>query len=235
MRCLIVDDEPIARRGMVKLVGSRSELSVAGVVGNADEALAFLGENSVDLVFLDIEMPGLNGMELARRLPERCQVVFTTAYSDYACESYDVDATDYLMKPIDPERFNHAVDKALTFAGMMAAAETPEPPAASASDEILTVKSDRRYVRLRVDEITFVEGLKDYLIVHTGERRIVTRMTVKSLEEALPPQFLRVGKSYIVNRDKIDSFDNNDLYIGSSVVPIGVSYKQEVLKILLGQ
>lgn len=235
MRCLIVDDEPIARRGMVKLVGSRSELSVAGVVGNADEALAFLGANSVDLVFLDIEMPGLNGMELARRLPERCQVVFTTAYSDYACESYDVDATDYLMKPIDPDRFNHAVDKALTFAGMMAAAEAPEPPAASASEEVLTVKSDRRYVRLRVDEITFVEGLKDYLIIHTADRRVVTRMTVKSLEEALPPQFLRVGKSYIVNRDKIDSFDNNDLYIGSSVVPIGVSYKQEVLKILLGQ
>lgn len=235
MRCLIVDDEPIARMGMVKLVGSRSELSVAGVAGNADEALAFLCENSVDLVFLDIEMPGLNGMELARRLPERCQVVFTTAYSDYACESYDVDATDYLMKPIDPERFNHAVDKALTFAGMMAAAEAPEPSAASASEEVLTVKSDRRYVRLRVDEITFVEGLKDYLIIHTGERRIVTRMTVKSLEEALPPQFLRVGKSYIVNSDKIDSFDNNDLYIGSSVVPIGVSYKQEVLKILLGQ
>lgn len=139
------------------------------------------------------------------------------------------------MKPIDPDRFNRAVDKALTFAGMMAAAEAPEPSAASASDEVLTVKSDRRYVRLRVDEITFVEGLKDYLIIHTGERRIVTRMTVKSLEEALPPQFLRVGKSYIVNRDKIDSFDNNDLYIGSSVVPIGVSYKQEVLKILLGQ
>lgn len=235
MRCLIVDDEPIARRGMVKLVGSRSELSVAGVAADASEALAFLGENSVDLIFLDIEMPGLNGMELVRRLPERCQVVFTTAYSDYACESYDVDATDYLMKPIDPERFNHAVDKALTFAGMMAAAETPEPPAASASDEVLTVKSDRRYVRLRVDEITFVEGLKDYLIIHTGERRIVTRMTVKSLEEALPQQFLRVGKSYIVNRDKIDSFDNNDLYIGTSVVPIGVSYKQEVLKILLRQ
>lgn len=235
MRCLIVDDEPIARRGMVKLVGSRGELSVAGVVGNADEALAFLGENSVDLVFLDIEMPGLSGMELARRLPERCQVVFTTAYSDYACESYEVDATDYLMKPIDPDRFNRAVDKALTFAGMMAAAEAPEPPAASASEEILTVKSDRRYVRLRVDEITFVEGLKDYLIIHTADRRIVTRMTVKSLEEALPPQFLRVGKSYIVNRDKIDSFDNNDLYIGSSVVPVGVSYKQEVLKILLGQ
>lgn len=234
MRCLIVDDEPIARRGMVKLVGSRSELSVAGVAADASEALAFLGENSVDLVFLDIEMPGLNGMELARRLPERCQVVFTTAYSDYACESYDVDATDYLMKPIDPDRFNHAVDKALTFAGMMAA-EAPESVAPTASEEVLTVKSDRRYVRLRVDEITFVEGLKDYLIIHTADRRVVTRMTVKSLEEALPPQFLRVGKSYIVNRDKIDSFDNNDLYIGSSVVPVGVSYKQEVLKILLGQ
>ena len=235
MRCLIVDDEPIARRGMVKLVGSRSELSVAGVAADASEALAFLGENSVDLVFLDIEMPGLNGMELARRLPERCQVVFTTAYSDYACESYDVDATDYLMKPIDPDRFNHAVDKALTFAGMMAAAVAPESVAPTASEEVLTVKSDRRYVRLRVDEITFVEGLKDYLIIHTADRRVVTRMTVKSLEEALPSQFLRVGKSYIVNRDKIDSFDNNDLYIGSSVVPVGVSYKQEVLKILLGQ
>lgn len=173
--------------------------------------------------------------ELARRLPERCQIVFTTAYSDYACESYDVDATDCLMKPIDSDRFNRAVVKALTFAGMMAVAETPSPPVASASEEILTVKSDRRYVRLRVDEITFAEGLKDYLIIHTADRRVVTRMTVKSLEEALPPQFLRVGKSYIVNRDKIDSFDNNDLYIGSSVVPVGVSYKPEVLKILLGQ
>lgn len=235
MRCLIVDDEPIARRGMVKLVGSRSELSVAGVAADAREALAFLDENSVDLIFLDIEMPGLNGMELARRLPERCQVVFTTAYSDYACESYDVDATDYLMKPIDPDRFNHAVDKALTFAAMMAASEAPEPHAATASENVITVKSDRRYVRLRLDEITFVEGLKDYLIIHTAERRVVTRMTVKSLEEALPAQFLRVGKSYIVNRDKIDSFDNNDLYIGSSVVPVGVSYKQAILKILLGQ
>lgn len=173
--------------------------------------------------------------ELARRLPERCQIVFTTAYSDYACESYDVDATDYLMKPIDSDRFNRAVVKALTFAGMMAVAETPSPPVASASEEILTVKSDRRYVRLRIDEITFAEGLKDYLIIHTADRRVVMRMTVKSLEEALPPQFLRVGKSYIVNRDKIDSFDNNDLYIGSSVVPVGVSYKPEVLKILLGQ
>lgn len=139
------------------------------------------------------------------------------------------------MKPIDSDRFNRAVDKALTFAGMMAVAETPSPPVASASEEILTVKSDRRYVRLRIDEITFAEGLKDCLIIHTADRRIVTRMTVKSLEEALPPQFLRVGKSYIVNRDKIDSFDNNDLYIGSSVVPVGVSYKPEVLKILLGQ
>lgn len=139
------------------------------------------------------------------------------------------------MKPIDSDRFNRAVVKALTFAGMMAVAETPSPPVASASEEILTVKSDRRYVRLRIDEITFAEGLKDYLIIHTADRRVVTRMTVKSLEEVLPPQFLRVGKSYIVNRDKIDSFDNNDLYIGSSVVPVGVSYKPEVLKILLGQ
>ena len=139
------------------------------------------------------------------------------------------------MKPIDSDRFNRAVVKALTFAGMMAVAETPSPPVASASEEILTVKSDRRYVRLRIDEITFAEGLKDYLIIHTADRRVVMRMTVKSLEEALPPQFLRVGKSYIVNRDKIDSFDNNDLYIGSSVVPVGVSYKPEVLKILLGQ
>lgn len=235
MKCLIVDDEPIARRGMVKLVESRPELSVAGIAGNAGEALAFLETDSADLVFLDIEMPGLSGMELARRLPAKCQVVFTTAYSEYACESYEVEATDYLMKPIDPARFNRAVDKALTFARMMSSQETSEPAPATASGEFITVKSDRRYVRIRFADIAFAEGLKDYLIIHLADRRVVTRMTVKALEEALPPQFLRVGKSYIVNRDKIDSFDNNDIYIGESVVSIGVSYRQDVLKILLGQ
>lgn len=235
MKCIIVDDEPIARRGMKRLVESRHELELADSFGNATDAGVFLAENDVDLVFLDIEMPEVNGLEFARCIPRNTLVIFTTAYSDYALDSYDVDALDYLVKPIDRVRFNRAVDKAVSYHTLLSSAAASSEPAVSVANHII-VKADRRYVRINLEDIIYVEGLKDYVIVHLPEKRVVTRMTVKGIGDVLPaPQFLRVNKSYIVNIDKIDSFDSNDVYIGNTEISIGASYRDAVIAVLLGR
>lgn len=235
MKCIIVDDEPIARKGMKRLIDSRHELELMASLESAEAAAAFLDDNKVDLVFLDIEMPDVSGLEFARRIPRDCLVVFTTAYTDYALDSYEVDALDYLIKPIDPERFNRAVDKALSYHSLLKSAAVADVPAMSGADHII-VKADRRYVRINIDDIVYVEGLKDYVIIHLPERKVVTRMTVKGVEELLPTsKFLRVNKSYIVNSGRIDSFDNNDVYIGETEISIGASYRDTVLAALLGQ
>lgn len=231
MKCIIIDDEPIARKGMARLIKSRPELTLEGEYGNADDALRWLADNEIDLVFLDIEMPKTNGIELARRISGDCMVVFTTAYSEYAVEGFDVDALDYLVKPIDPKRFNKAVDRAIAYRTLTADAEISVP---QSDMEFIIVKADRRYMRVRLDDILFIEGLKDYVIIHTPGRKVITRMTIKAMEETLPAsRFLRVNKSYIVNRDKIDSFDNNDIFIGDIEIAIGLSYKDNVIESLL--
>lgn len=230
LNCIIVDDEPIARRGMERLVSTRRELSLKATLDSAEAALAFLRSNDADIMFLDIEMPGANGMELARQIPRDCRIIFTTAYSEYAAESYEVEAIDYLLKPIDPARFNKAVDRAI--ASRRDIVDSPETQAFQA-DGFITVKADRRFMRLRLSDITYVEGLKDYVIVHLPDRKVITRMTVKGIESLLPqPMFMRVNKSYIVNCDRIDSFDNNDIFIGDLEIAIGISYRESVLAAL---
>lgn len=233
MKCLIIDDEPIARRGMQRLVERHTDLSISATAGSAEEALDFLKNNEVDLIFLDIQMPGMSGIELARLLPVKTMVIFTTAYSEYAVEGFEVNAIDYLVKPIDPQRFDRAVQKARDYSGLLAASlENEEKPAVSA--DYLIVKADRRYVRVRFDDILFIEGLKDYVIVHTATRKHITRLTIKGMEDLLPStKFIRVNKSYIVGIDAIDSFDSNDIFIGDLEIAIGQSYKDVVLNRLL--
>lgn len=235
MKCIIIDDEPIARRGMKRLVDSRDELELLASLDSAEASEEFLAENDVDLIFLDIEMPEVSGIEFARRIPRNCLVVFTTAYSEYAIDSYDVEALDYLVKPIDPVRFNRAVDKAISYHALLSTAGVSSEPAVSVADHII-VKADRRYVKVNLSDIIYVEGLKDYVIIHLPDRRVITRMTVKGIEEVLPAsEFIRVSKSYIVSRNKIDSFDNNDVFIGTTEISIGVSYRDIVLSTLLGK
>ena len=231
MKCIIIDDEPMARKGMKRLVESRPELQLAAMLDSAESAAEWLRGNDADLIFLDIEMPGCNGIEFARALPERCMTVFTTAYSEYAIDSYEVEAIDYIMKPIDPARFNKAVDRAIAYRSLLDEAEEAND---GAEPDFIIVKADRRYVRIRLSEILYVEGLKDYVIIHLSDRKVVTRMTVKAMEEMLPGRmFLRVSKSYIVNRERIDSFDSNDVIIGRTEIGIGISYREAVLNALL--
>lgn len=233
MNCIIVDDEPMARKGLRRLVETRPELHLSAMLDSAESAIDWLRENEADLVFLDIEMPGLSGMDMAKTLPHDAMVIFTTAYQEYAAESYEVEAIDYLLKPINPFRFNKAVDRAISLWGQPVESGTDRREEYGDPD-FITVKSDRRYVRVRLDEILYVECLKDYLAIRREGSNIVTRMTIKAMEEMLPrDKFMRVSRSYIVNRLKVDAFDSNDIFIGDKEIAIGLSYKEKVLGTLL--
>lgn len=230
MKCIILDDEPIARRGMKRLAERHQDLEIGGLFGTAEEALAYLEKESVDLIFLDIQMPGLTGIELAHKLPEKTMIIFTTAYSQYALEGYEVNAIDYLVKPIEPERFDKAVERARELYRLSNIAEEHDETPIVAKEHLI-VKADRRFVRIRFADILYVEGLKDYITLHTRERKIVTRMTMKGIEDLLPiDQFIRVNKSYIANLDCIDSFDGNDIIIGKQEIAIGPNYKETVME-----
>lgn len=233
MKCLIIDDEPIARMGMKRLVSRHPFLEITASLGSAEEALDYLKENEVDLIFLDIQMPGLTGLEFARTLPQKTMIIFTTAYSEYAADSYDVDAIDYLVKPIDPQRFDRAVEKARSYSALLAEADRQTESPVITSDYLI-VKADRKYVRVHMPDIKYIEGLKDYLIIHLPEKKIITRMTIKAMEELLPkPQYFRVNKSYIVNLSAIDSFDNNDIFIGTQEIAISPVLRPALFRHLL--
>ncbi len=182
-------------------------------------------EHSVDLIFLDIQMPGITGIEFARTISKKTLVVFTTAYTEYALDSYEVDAVDYLVKPIEPERFRKAVDKVVSCYSLLLKEEKEAIETIEAA-EYFFVKADRRYFKVNFADIPFIEGLKDYVILQLGDLRIITRMTLKAVLDLLPEnKFIRVNKSYIVNTCHIDSFDNNDIFIKSYEIAIGNSYR----------
>lgn len=224
MNCIIVDDEPLAREAIELLVKDIDYLTLAGTFNNASAAARYMEENTVDLIFLDIQMPGITGIEFAKTIARRTLIVFTTAYSEYALDSYEVDAIDYLIKPVEPERFRKAADKALSYRSLLMQDEKEniEP----AADDYFFVKSDRKYFKVNFEDILFVEGLKDYVILQLEEQRIITRMNLKAMNELLPKSlFLRVNKSYIVNTARIEAFDNNDIFIKTHEIAIGSSYR----------
>lgn len=224
MNCIIVDDEPLAREAIELLVKEVDYLRLAGAFNNAASAARYMEQNAVDLIFLDIQMPGITGIEFAKTISRRTLIVFTTAYSEYALDSYEVDAIDYLIKPVEPERFRKATDKALAYSSLLMQEEKEniEP----AADDYFFVKSDRKYFKVNFEDILFVEGLKDYVILQLEEQRIITRMNLKAMNELLPKNlFLRVNKSYIVNTARIEAFDNNDIFIKTHEIAIGSSYR----------
>jgi len=191
---------------------------------NALAASKFMEENPVDLIFLDIQMPGITGIEFARNISKRSLVIFTTAYSEYAVDSYEVDAIDYLIKPVDPERFHKAVNKAIAYHSLLLKEEKENIEAGNT--EYFFVKSERRYFKINYKDILFIEGLKDYVIIQLDEQRVITRMNLKNIFDLLPKHdFLRVNKSYIVNTKHIDSFDNNDIFIKTHEIAIGNTYR----------
>jgi len=229
MKCIIVDDEPIAREGVKLLIDEIAGLDLLESCNSAESAARFINKAEVDLIFLDINMPGVNGIEFARSVPKHTLIIFTTAYSQYALDSYEVDAIDYLVKPIDPAKFRKAVNKAMVYHSLLLNEEKKNVD--TIEDKYIFVKSDRKYFKVNFDDILFVEGLKDYIIIQMENQRVITRMSLKAIYDQLPAGiFFRINKSYIVNKKHIDSFDNNDVFIRNYEVAIGNSYRDDFFK-----
>jgi DNA-binding LytR/AlgR family response regulator len=226
MRCIVVDDEPLARKGILLLIDKTQGLEFIGEFSDAASASAFLEAESVDLIFLDIQMPGTNGIEFAKTIGNKTLVIFTTAYAEYALDSYEVDAIDYLVKPVSLSRFQKATAKAKNYMDMLSKESSNRLEAIE--NEYIFIRAERRIVKIYLSDITFIQGLKDYIIIHTAEQKIITLMNLKEIHSRLPENtFVRVSKSYIVNIKHISSLDNNDILIGKQEIPIGNVYRNE--------
>ena len=234
MNFIIVDDEPIARRGIENLASKIPSLQILGSFENAEAAGVFMKTSQVDLVFLDIRMPGINGIEFAKTISANTLVIFTTAFAEFALDSYEVDAVDYLVKPIKPERFEKAVEKAVSYHTMLLSGEDEKNSITQVEKDYIFVKSDRRFFRVNFGEILFVEALKDYVVIQLAGRRLITHMNLKNFHLLLPQSiFLRVNRSYIINREQIDSFSNNDILIGEYEVEISNFYRDSFFEAMM--
>lgn len=234
MNCIIIDDEPLARAEMRSLIKEVSNIEILEDFSNALTALEFLKTNHVDLIFLDIEMPLVTGLEFAEQLPKQSLIIFTTAYSQYALKSYELDAIDYLLKPIEKHRLEKAIQKAELY-NQLLSQSTIKNTIESNTNDFLFIKSERRFYKLMFEEIKFIEGLKDYVVIHTKTQKLITAMNLKTTHQKLPAQnFLRVSKSYVVNINFIDSFDNHNIFVDESEIPLGEVFRAEFFRVYSG-
>jgi two-component system LytT family response regulator len=225
MNCIIIDDEPLAREAIGMLIDQTDDLDLIGSFNGPEAATKFMESHTVELIFLDIQMPGINGIEFARSIPKETFVIFTTAYSEYATDSYEVDAVDYLIKPVKLERFQKAVEKTHTYSKLFKADYTNNN-IEQVADDFFFVKADRRIFKVYFNNIFFIQGLKDYVVMHSESQKLITAMNIKTIYDQLPKDmFVRVSKSYIINVRHIDSMDNNTVYIGTNEIPIGSIYR----------
>lgn len=233
IRCLIIDDEPLAREILKQHISSVEALELMGSCSNALDALSFLKEQPVDLLFLDIQMPQILGTNFIRTLKKPPKIIFTTAYRKYAIEGFELDAVDYILKPISFERFLKAVNKVLQM--NMGSDQLPMPPNAEheGHSSFLYFRADRKMVKIFFKDILFVESLKDYIKIVTLSKTIVTKYVLSTLEEMLPTnEFLRIHKSFIVAIDKIESYNADCIHVQKNELPIGRLYKLDVNRVL---
>lgn len=231
--CIVVDDEPLAVRLMESYVAKTPFLSLKGSFTSGTAAYSFLQDNPVDLLFCDIQMPNLSGMDLSRMLPERTRIIFTTAFSEYAVEGFKVRALDYLLKPISYDDFLSATVKAKEYF------EVTEPVEVTEQLKIksIFVKTEYRLQQIDLDRITYIEGLKDYVKIHlnNGTAPILSLMRLKALEDTLPKEdFVRVHKSFIVRLAAIEAIERNHILISPSRIPIGDTYQTALYQALSG-
>ncbi len=227
IKCLVVDDEELARILLENYISKLPQLELIAKCKNPLEAMSVIQQEEIDLIFLDIQMPELTGLEFLKTLTKKPLVIFTTAYSEYAIEGYALDVIDYLLKPFGLDRFIQAVNKA---EGRLLLKKSPSPVNEKTKDFIL-VKSEHKIHKLRLSEISFIQSMREYVAYHTPEGRILSLNSLKHLETELPKdQFIRIHKSYIISIDKIKTLEGNLVHIGKEKLPIGAMYKEEVLK-----
>jgi two-component system LytT family response regulator len=223
IRCLVVDDEPLAQNLLKNYIGKIASLELAGATSDVFAALDMAQQQKADLIFLDVQMPELTGIQFMKILAGKCKVILTTAYEEYALQAFDLDVVDYLLKPFSFERFAAAVQKAR---------ERLQPAAReNTTAEHLFIKTEYKIVRVAVRDIRYMESMRDYVSVYTENERILTLQPLRTFEEQLrASSLIRVHKSYIVNLDRIDKVERRRMVIGDKYIPIGETYQDEVKK-----
>jgi two-component system, LytTR family, response regulator len=211
IQCMIVDDEPLAVQLLQDYIRQTDSLQLAHACYNALEALQYLKQHAVDVIFLDINMPKLTGMELTDLLPAAQKVIFTTAYAEYAVASYEKNAVDYLLKPITYERFLRAIEKITA-------------PASSTPQRF--IKSGKSIVPIQLEQVLYIEGLKDYVAFHTITEKTIVYKRMKELELQLPPQFIRIHHSYFINKTHITKIESQQVFAGDICLPVSEKYRE---------
>ena len=228
IKCIVVDDEPMAREILVSFIEKISNLELVKTCKNALEAFEVVNSQKIDLLFLDINMPEVSGLSLAKMIGKESKVIFTTAYRDYAVEGFNLKAVDYLLKPISFDRFLEAVN---TFFETISVTENTKVESNNVSSDFFFVRSERKMVKINFEEILYIESLSDYIKICTLKNNIITRETITNVEAKLPSQyFLRVHRSYIVSLKSIDSYTNEFVELNQKAIPISRKYKESVLK-----
>lgn len=231
INAIIIDDEPLARKGLKEYIGDIDFLNLVGEYDNPLKATEQIIRGDVQLLFLDIQMPRITGIEFFKTLQQAPPVIFTTAYPQFALDGFELNALDYLVKPISFDRFLKAALRAKEYF------ELREKNAANASPEAagyFFIKADNKLVKIAYDEILFAEALQNYVMIHTKDKKYITYLTFKSVEEYLPPaRFVKTHKSFIVAADKIDSIEGNNIRLGNHDIPVSRNLKEEVMERLL--
>ena len=219
INCIILDDEPLAVELLKKHASENDNLTISLATTEVFDAINFLKNNKVDLIFTDIQMPELTGIQLMKILDHSQKFIVTTAYQDYALESFNFHVVDYLLKPITKDRFDSSVKKYVDFFQMTSTKN---------QSTYLFVKADGKQVKINFSDLIYIEGLKDYIRIHTKTEKILVLETMKSFEEKLPNHFKRIHRSYIINLDFLTSIDGNSVYLNQKILPIGETYRKEM-------
>jgi DNA-binding LytR/AlgR family response regulator len=234
LHCIIIDDEPLARKGLKEYITDIDFLHLIGEFDNPLKAAKLLSEGSVHLIFLDIQMPKISGLDFFKTLLNAPPVVFTTAYPQYAIDGFDLNAIDYLVKPVSFERFLKAALKVKEYYEVRQKNINEQNTQQEQKEAFFFVKADNKLVKIFLDDILFVEALQNYIAVHTTSKKYITYLTFKSIEDYLPEhQFIKTHKSFIVSAPRIDNIEGNDIRIGEHHIPISRNNREEVLEKLL--
>lgn len=231
LNCLVIDDEPLARDGLEKYISQIDFLDLKAKCKSAIQANELIQKEKIDLIFLDIEMPQLTGLEFLKSLQNPPMVVFTTAYPKYAVEGYQFDVIDYLLKPIAFERFLQAVNKALRLQNRASSSSSN----VEGESKFIFVKTDTQLVKVRLEDILYVEGMQNYIVFHTSKEQIITLVPLKNIFEMLSDEkYLQVHKSFVVAKSKVEAIVGNQIVIGDHKIPISVRLRKKVLEELTG-
>jgi len=237
IRCLIVEDEPLARNLLIDYVSKIPSLELVKTCSNALDAMEVLNKQNIDLLFLDIQMPEITGISFFKALNKKPFVIFTTAYSEYALEGYELDVVDYLLKPITFERFLKAVDKAAQ--RMANTAKQTQPlniQREEKSADFVFVKDGTKLIKIMLDDILYIEGMKDYVTIYTKQQKISTLQRMKNIEGQLPANtFIRIHHSYIINITAVESVHKNEVRIANAMLPVSESYRKSFREFVEGR